>query len=326
MIKDDSKRASFIGISPIRFSCPIFKFFTHVLEQIDLEHVRIIIQCGGDPLQPSAEVDILLFETLESVRSLEVLHEDVIADLQEPPAVAVHMAGPVLPLRLLMQATVRAEIPEHLGVRPAGLTDRHFLGFSRPAPPVLLLTVVEDTPVLHPAFFGVIHRARVDADGRKLLLPIFDRLVIAGNLVFAAEDRHVQSRRIQSQFFREKFKHPGNLLLFEVISQTPVSEHFEEGRMSIVADFFDIHGPETFLTVGDSFSQRMRFAEQVGEHRLHARTGEERCRIIFWKQRRARDHGMVLRPEEVEVGLADVVGALWGHADGVYQSLTFRAR
>ena len=85
--------------------------------------------------------------------------------------------------------------------------------------------------------------------------------------------------------------------------------------MTIVPDFLYILCAETPLAVSDLVSQRVPFPEQIREHRLHARSGEERRWIILGNQRSARDHRVTLRPEEVEVRLPDLVGTERLHAE-----------
>ena len=86
---------------------------------------------------------------------------------------------------------------------------------------------------------------------------------------------------IESHLLGQKFPHPSDLLLLEIVPERPVPEHLEKCRVAIVADFFDISRPETFLRIHDAGAERMRFAQEIGNDRLHARSGKKRRWIIF---------------------------------------------
>ena len=77
--------------------------------------------------------------------------------------------------------------------------------------------------------------------------------------------------------------------------------------MAIVAHLFDIHFSERFLTVGDAGTERMRFSQQVRDHRLHAGTGKERRRIILWDERCRRYDRMPARFVEFQIFSSDIV-------------------
>ena len=62
------------------------------------------------------------------------------------------------------------------------------------------------------------------------------------------------------------------LEFFKVIAQTPVTEHFKEGRVAIIANIFDILGTQTGLAISQSDAVLVWFAQQIRQQRLHATT------------------------------------------------------
>ena len=44
----------------------------------------------------------------------------------------------------------------------------------------------------------------------------------------------------QIEFLCEEFVEPRQLLLLEIISQTPIPQHFKKCRVAIVTDFLDV--------------------------------------------------------------------------------------
>ncbi len=97
------------------------------------------------------------------------------------------------------------------------------------------------------------------------------------------------------------------MLLFEVIAQRPIAEHFEKGGVAVVADFVDILGAQTCLAVGDARAFRMRFAQKVRNHRLHAAAGKQGGRIILRHQQSARYNDMSIFFAKIEIGVTDLL-------------------
>src|SRR5204862_6902240 len=95
------------------------------VEHVDPENIGIVDKGRSHTLETAAEVDVGCRQRLESLFRLLVLHEDVIADFKKTSAVAVDVTRLVLECRPLMQSVVRAEIPEHLRIRTAGLPYGH---------------------------------------------------------------------------------------------------------------------------------------------------------------------------------------------------------
>lgn len=52
----------------------------------------------------------------------------------------------------------------------------------------------------------------------------------------------------------------GDRLLFEVVAEGPVAEHFKKCQVACIADFIDITRANAFLDIGKANSRRMRRA------------------------------------------------------------------
>src|SRR5260370_32431873 len=96
-------------------------------------------------MQASNEVDVLARQLRKSCLGAQVLHEHRVADFEKPAAVAVGVA--VWPIRGIVGNLGKLE--EDLRVGPAGLTDRHRLRGTSPAPPTLAFVVEEDAAITH---------------------------------------------------------------------------------------------------------------------------------------------------------------------------------
>ena len=131
-------------------------------QQVDPEHVGAVDRRGRDPGEPAAVVDVLPGQRLEAGLGPLVLHEDRVAELDEPAAVAVLVAVRAVGRVVL---DLRVEV-EHLGVGAARLADRHVLGLAAAAPPVLL--AVERDPGAAGADLGaVLLGAELDLVGAR---------------------------------------------------------------------------------------------------------------------------------------------------------------
>jgi len=112
----------------------------HRRQQIDVEDLGGVRRRHGQALQASPEVDVGLGQGFEALGRPPVLHEDRVADLHEPPAVAVGMAGGA---EGGVMFDLREEV-EHLGVGTARLPDGHVGRHAGAAPPALRLVVEND--------------------------------------------------------------------------------------------------------------------------------------------------------------------------------------
>ena len=296
VIENDAEGARRYVIRAVSDSRPCLKHGTSGVEHVDLEHVGLAHGGRDDALEAAAEVHILLRKLREAaVLVLHELHEHGVRDLDEPAAVAVHMA-----VRAPRRVVRRAEIVEDLGIRASWLPRRLLGRRSGPAPPVLVAVREDALSLFHaalvPGFLGADGReSRIDALFLKQLLPERDSLVIlrdAGRRV-AREYRHVEPVRIEPEALlriREELKYPRQLLLLEIVAEGPVAEHLEEGGVTVVAHLLDISGAEGELRIGHAGACRMRLPEKVRHEGLHAGRGEEGGRVVPRDDGRGRDN------------------------------------
>ena len=135
-------------------------------QQPDPEDVAAVHGRGGDAREAAAVVDVAAGQWLESGLGSAVLHEDGVAELDEPPAVAVLVAlrpvgGVVLDV---------GEQVEHLGVGAARLPHGHLLRGAAAAPPVLL-AVEGDSRAAGPLLRQRSPRCRPRPDRRRCRPP-----------------------------------------------------------------------------------------------------------------------------------------------------------
>src|SRR3989338_3131692 len=133
MIGNYYKRFLIIFIR-VRFFRKFFKIFNYCLENINVKNIWVILRCRGDSLEPSAKINILLFELFKrSILHFLVFHKYRVSNLKKSPAIAVWMA--VFAKFLVM--LYRIKFIEHFGIRPSRLSRGHIIGFTRARPPVL---------------------------------------------------------------------------------------------------------------------------------------------------------------------------------------------
>ncbi|KKS53899.1 MAG: hypothetical protein UV20_C0044G0006 [Candidatus Magasanikbacteria bacterium GW2011_GWA2_42_32] len=201
-----------------------------------------------------------------------------------------------------------AKVIKHFRIGAARLPCRHIFGYSRAAPPIFLGVVVENTPALHAEAVPV----GLGADGDDFCLnspfgkkfaPYFSGFGVLRHTVLRIADkrRYVQILRVETDFRREKFKEKRQLLLFEIIAERPVAEHFEKCRVTVVADFFDVFRTKTFLTVHQPVPFGVRFAEEVRDKRLHTASCEKCRRVVLRNNGRRRDYGVPARFKKFQI-------------------------
>ena len=228
-------------------------------------------------------VDVLLLKLLElPLADLFVRHEDIVTDFHEAATVAVRMAK-FAKFRIVR----RAKVVEHLAIRATRVTNWRGLRAAIAAPPVFAAVVEEDArTILHT--FGrtvflttdILHRI-AQSGIREESCPYISCFSVFRDAVAVITDvaRNVEFAQIKSDNIAVKFKHPLDLLLLEVVTHAPVAEHLKKGRMAIVTDVIDILRTEARLRIHDPLTLWMRFAEEIWDHRLHARACEK-CRRI----------------------------------------------
>src|SRR3989344_1351042 len=294
----------------VRFFGEFFEEFDNVFKNVGMKDIGIFVRCGGDALQSPAEIDILLGKKHErAVGLFDVLHEDRIGYLKEPSAFAVGMAfGSVLGV------VRRTKVVEYFRIRSARLPRRHVLRRPCAAPPLLLRVVVEDAPALHAQAMAVRFGADSDLGGfdalvGKKLFPDSRRFGVARNtvLLVADESRNVKIVGIETYFGGQEFEEPRQLLLFEIITERPITEHLEKGDVPIVPHLLNILGAETFLAVDEAIAQRVLFAQEVWDERLHAASREECGRVVARYKRGGRNGHVLAGAEEFQILTAYLV-------------------
>ena len=79
---------------------------------------------------------------------------------------------------------------------------------------------------------------------------------------------------------------PLQAVALEVIAKTPVAQHFEHRQVRSVAHFVDVSSANTLLSIGQTLSRRMLFAQEIGHERVHARCREQHRRVVIGDNRR----------------------------------------
>ena len=98
----------------------------------------------------------------------------------------------------------------------------------------------------------------------------------------------VEAFRRELPTLDQEFPGPLDRLFLEVISKTPVTEHFEEGVMiGVESNIIEIvvfaAGSNAFLRIGDAWRHKRRFllAEKIGHELVHPRIGEKQIRSAW---------------------------------------------
>ena len=239
------------------------------------------LEDGQDPLQARAGVDVLARQLGQAALGVPVeLHEDEVPDLDEALVAAV-----------LGSAVVAVALPlveEDLRVGPAGPGVAH-------GPEVVLVAHALDP--LGP------QADRVDPD----LL----------GLVVALVHRDPEPVAVEAEDLGEELPGHRDGLFLEVVPETEVAQHLEEGAVvGVGADDVDVGGPEALLDGGGPRPGRGLLAQEVGLERHHAGDREENRGVVRDQAGRRDDRvapvGEVARegrPQSVGVHHASLPGA-----------------
>jgi hypothetical protein len=124
---------------------------------------------------------------------------------------------------------------------------------------------------------------RLDAVFRKYPFQYIYRILVlpcpAYNLI-ADIYRLIKTLRIEFQFIDKKFIPPVQLFVLKIISQRPITEHFEKSVVTIVTHFIYILGTETLLTIHQALARRMRFTQEIWNEREHTTVHKKQGRVI----------------------------------------------
>jgi hypothetical protein len=222
-------------------------------ELIGLEHRRLALEDGRQPVESQTGVDVLGRQRREHVDGVLVhLHEDEIPVLQEALVVT---AGEVIGLTV-----VHAAVQVQLRARPAG-PERAGL------PEVLRARALHDALARDPNL-----QPRVD----RLLVGTQAQLLVAGEHgdpdVIGVEAEALGGQRPGK---------PGRLAL-EVVAEAEVAQHLEEREMAGGgADDLDVPGAEGLLARGHPRVRRRLDPGEIRLERVHARDREQRRGVVL---------------------------------------------
>ena len=171
-----------------------------------------------------------------------------------------------------------AEVIEDLGIWATWVTDWGSFNTTTARPPVFLIVIEENAlfalnatlvAVFSSVDFG---NFRFDASFFEDLLPNMSSLVIAWDAVFFATDKasDVNLGWVEADLFSQESEEVANLFFFEVISEGPVTKHFEDGSMTRIANIVDILKAKTWLRISKTFAFFMRLTKQKWQQWLHA--------------------------------------------------------
>ena len=98
-----------------------------------------------------------------------------------------------------------------------------------------------------------------------------------------------------------------NGLIFEVISQRPVTQHFEKSKVTGVPYHIYVAGADAFLIIGQPLTSWMWFAKQIWHERMHACSCKKYRWIILWDERLTANLSMASSLEEFNVFSAQFI-------------------
>ena len=100
--------------------------------------------------------------------------------------------------------------------------------------------------------------------------------------------------------FRNEFPSPGETLLFKVISEAEVSQHFEERTVSCrLSDVVDVSGTDTLLTGSHALRRRGFHSGKIRFQRCHSRVDNQKTLVILRNQRSTLSGIMTLADKEI---------------------------
>ncbi len=179
--------------------------------------------------------------------------------------------------------------------------------------PILLGIVIEDASSLHAFCVAISLRANNDISrfyplqqkDASIFLPI--RYPVAVRSAHRQERLSHRACGIKSDLLREEGEDPRQLLILEVVTKGPVTEHLKKSRVSIVTDLIDVLRAETLLAIGNARACTMCLSQKVRQYRLHARPCKERRRIILRYERGGWHDGVAARFIKFQIFCSHVV-------------------
>lgn len=245
----------------------------NILYGIDLKEVIDILHNASEAFEAHPGIDIRVSHRGIMAVAIGIeLTKDEIPDLHKPVAIAADMA-----IRLTA-ALIGAAIEIDFRARAAGA------GADFPE-------------VVIPAEAG--HVGGIDAD---LIDPDIPSLVVA------FEDGDIEFFLRDFQDLSQEFPSPSGSLMFEVVTEGEIAEHFEVSAVAGgFADIFDIRGTDTLLAGSDALIGRGSQAEEEFFHRGHAGVDEEQAGVILRDQRKRGEPGMIFFLKEAEEGFAKLI-------------------
>jgi len=104
-----------------------------------------------------------------------------------------------------------------------------------------------------------------------------------------------------------EFPCPANRLLFKIITHTEIAQHFKKGKVSRIADRFNIGGTKTLLTRCQAGAGGHCFAQEVGLNLHHTGTGEQERGVAMGYQGGAGDNFVPFALKELQEGRSKVI-------------------
>ena len=248
------------------------------------EHVSIVVaglalENSADTFETHTGINVLGLERNEgAVAHAFVLHEHVIPNFNVAVVFAIHALDRVLE-RFGLRSEVATVIMD-FGARTARTGVAHF-----PEVGVCIKT----------------HDAVIRKTGH--VLPNLPGFVII--LIDSCEEAFLR----ELPNFSEEFPSPGNSFLLIIVTEAPVTEHFEEGVVVVVAAH-DVEvvvltrHAEALLAVACALPTLRIVAKEDGLELVHARVREHERRVVMRNHRRRTHKEVALGFEELDKGFA----------------------
>ena len=253
---------------------------------------------GAHAFEAHAGIDVLCGQRREGAIGIGVvLDENVVPDFDASGVGSIDQAGAG---SLVIQAGFAwswAQIDVDFGARTARPGIAHH-------PEIVFFVAVDDVD------FGI------QAGGTEFFGPEFPGFLIAAGRITEGSIRLVNGgiHPLRRKFpdVDDEFPSPRDGFLFEIITEGPIPEHFEECVViGIEADIFQIvmftAGSDAFLSVGSAPWGVGAFdlSEEDRDKLIHTGIGEQEVRRVG-QQRGGRHNGVLLRFEEIEEALPDL--------------------